>query len=101
MKSQRQEQDTCPVSDGVMGEVYRSSPQHIRELVETIPPFTRALLAMYCRGHDHLASMGLTIAMTCDKGDLIEAGGERGAALFDQARQPRRDLLKLVAQDLI
>lgn len=101
MQSQRQEQDTCPVSDSVMSDVYRSSPQHIRELVETIPPFTRALLAVYCRGHAQLASMGLTIAATCDKGDLIDAGGDRGAALYDQARQPRRDLLKLVAQDLI
>ena len=101
MQSQPQEQDTCPVSDSVMSDAYRSNPQHIRELVETIPPFTRALLAVYCRGHTHLASMGLTIAATCGKGDLIDAGGERGAALYDQARQPRRDLLKLVAQDLI
>jgi hypothetical protein len=73
----------------------------VRELVKTIPPFTRALLAVYCRGQNHLHSLGLTIAATCEKEDLINAGGDKGATLYEQARRPRRDLLKLVEQDLI
>lgn len=100
MHFKRQEED-CPVPDSVLGDIFRTSPHGLRELVRTIPPFTRALLAIYCRGHSHLHSIGLTIASTCEKEDLINAGGDRGAELYEQARRPRRDLLKLVAQDLI
>lgn len=100
MQFQRQE-DPCPVPESLLGDLYRTHPQGLRELVKTIPPFTRALLAVYCRGHAHLQSMSLTIASTCEKEDLINAGGDQGAALYEQARRPRRDLLKLVAQDLI
>lgn len=100
MQFQRQE-NTCPVPESVLGDIYRTHPQGLRELVKTIPPFTRALLAVYCRGHAHLRSIGLTIASTCEKEDLINAGGDQGAALYEQARQPRRDLLRLVQQDLI
>ena len=100
MHHQRQEEH-CPVSESVLGDLYRQSPHGLRQLVATIPPFTRALLAIYCRGHAQLHSIGLTIASTCDKEDLINAGGDKGAALYEQAREPRRDLLKLVAQDLI
>lgn len=100
MQFKRQE-ETCPVSQGLLGDIYRTHPQGLRELVKTIPPFTRALLAIYCRGHAHLHSIGLTIASTCEKDDLINAGGDQGAALYEQARRPRRDLLKLVEQDLI
>lgn len=100
MHYQRQEED-CPVSESVLGDLYRQSPHGLKQLVATIPPFTRALLAMYCRSHAHLHSVGLTIASTCEKEDLINAGGDTGAALYELARQPRRDLLKLVAQDLI
>ena len=100
MQHQRQEED-CPVPESVLGDIFSSSPHGLRELVKTIPPFTRALLAVYCRGQAHLHSIGLTIASTCEKEDLINAGGDQGAALYEQARRPRRDLLRLVAQDLI
>lgn len=101
MQFKRQEQQPCPVSESLIGDIYRTSPQGLKALVETIPPFTRALLAVYCRGHENLASIGLTIASTCSKEDLINAGGDQGVALYEKARQPRRDLIKLVAQDLI
>lgn len=98
MQFQRDE-EPCPVSQSVFGDIYRTSPHGVRELVKTIPPFTRALLAVYCRGKGSLQSLGLTIASTCEKEDLINAGGDKGAALYEQARRPRRDLLKLVTQD--
>jgi len=100
MQLQRQE-EACPVPESLLGDLYRTHPQGLRELVKSIPPFTRALLAVYCRGHAQLQSMALTIASTCEKDDLINAGGDQGAALYEQTRGPRRDLLKLVAQDLI
>jgi hypothetical protein len=100
MQVKRQEED-CPVPDSVLGDIYRTHPQGLRALAKTIPPFTRALLAVYCRGHAHLHSIGLTIASTCEKEDLIDAGGQQGAALYEQSRGPRRDLLKLIAQDLV
>lgn len=95
MQYSRQE-EACPVPDSLMGDMFRANPQSLRVLVETIPPFTRAVLAVYCRGHAHLTSIALTIASTCEKDDLINAGGDLGAALYEQARRPRRDLLKLV-----
>lgn len=97
----KHQEEPCPVSQSVLSDLYRTHPQGLREMVKTIPPFTRALLAVYCRGQAHLHSLSLTIASTCEKDDLINAGGDQGAALYEQARRPRRDLLRIVAQDLI
>jgi hypothetical protein len=42
---------------------------------------------MYCYRRAHLASIGLTIAATCEKDDLASAGGNAGAMLFDRSRE--------------
>ncbi len=83
----RLEDEPCPVSDQMLGELYRASAHGLSELITTVPPSARALLAVYCYRRAHLASIGLAIAATCDKDDLTWLGGNAGAALFERSRE--------------
>src|SRR3954447_25279657 len=84
------EDDPCPVSDEVLGELYRSSSQGLSELIATVSPRSRALLALYCYRRAHLTSIGLAIAASCDEDDLTHAGGNAGAMLFAVSREAPR-----------
>jgi hypothetical protein len=81
------EEETCPVSDQALGELYRSSPHGIAELLATISPSARAMLALYCYRRAHLTSIGLAIAASCDEDDLTRSGGKAGAMLFLKSRE--------------
>lgn len=105
-------EESCPVPEHVLGQLYRSNPLDLPERIAAIPPFVRAALAIYCARRGHLARIAQAIVATCDKDDLIDAGGDFGAMLFEQARRVpapdrrpplslSRDLRKVVAQDLI
>jgi hypothetical protein len=88
----RLEDEPCPVSDETLGELYRASPHGLSEIIATVSPAVRALLAVYCYRRAHLASIGLAIAATCEKDDLIWLGGNAGAALFERSREaPQSD----------
>jgi len=76
----------CPVSDHLLGRLYRASPEGLPVLLRTVPPATRAALAYYCSRRVHLESIGLAIASTCDERDLYEHAGLAGLALFAKAR---------------
>ncbi|MEP7029867.1 MAG: hypothetical protein ABI830_02920 [Pseudolabrys sp.] len=105
-------EEVCPVAESLLGDMYRATPEKLRGLIETVPSFKRALLAIYCRRRAHLASIGLALAANCDREDLIDAGGDFGAVLADQARltpeMPRPPkitlssaaLMHVIAQDL-
>jgi hypothetical protein len=80
-------EETCPVADHVLGEMYRASADGLLKLVETVSPAARATLAIYCYRRAHLASIGLTIAASCEKEDLAVAGGNAGAMLYDRSRE--------------
>ncbi len=80
------QEEECPVPDSLLGDLYRASPQGLHALVDSIPPRTRALLALYCYRRSHLSSLALAIASTCEKGDMIGAGGQLGAVVFEQSR---------------
>ena len=109
------QEEPCPVPDNVLGNLYRADPHGLEALVETIPPTVRAMLAIYCARRSHLASIGLAVASSCEKNDLINFGGDFGAALFEQARRapetekPTRRkvtlssgaLMQVIAQDLV
>jgi hypothetical protein len=89
------EDEPCPVSDRTLGEMYRASPHGLNELIATVPPTARTLLAVYCYRRAHLASIGLAIAATCEKEDLLAFGGNAGATLFERSReapQPSLDI---------
>lgn len=81
------EDDVYPVPDEMLGAMYRASPHGLNELIDTVSPTTRALLAVYCYRRAHLASIGLAIAATCDKEDLAWLGGNAGAVLFERSRE--------------
>jgi len=80
-------EESCPVGDQMLGELYRASAHGLNELIGTVSPEARALLAMYCYRRAHLASIGLAIAATCEKDDLSIAGGNAGAMLFERSRE--------------
>ena len=80
------EEGARPVADQTLGEMYRASAHGLNELIATVSPTARALLAVYCYRRAHLASIGLAIAATCEKDDLTSQGGNAGAALFERSR---------------
>jgi hypothetical protein len=81
------EDEPCPVTDQTLGEMYRASAHGLNELIATVPPAARTLLAVYCYRRAHLTSIGLAIAATCEKDDLTALGGNAGATLFERSRE--------------
>lgn len=81
------EDEPCPVADQMLGEMYRASALGLSELIATVSPTARALLAVYCYRRAHLASIGLAIAVTCEKDELTSVGGNAGATLFERSRE--------------
>lgn len=81
------EEELCPVGDQMLGELYRASAHGLNELIATVSPTVRAMLAMYCYRRAHLASIGLAIAATCGKDDLTAWGGHAGTVLFERSRE--------------
>jgi hypothetical protein len=79
--------ETCPVSDQTLGDIYRASPHGLNELIAGVSPQARALLAVYCYRRAHLTSIGLAIAATCELDDLTGLGGNVGKGLFEQSRE--------------
>jgi hypothetical protein len=85
--SRDSDSDPCPVTDDLLGELYRANKNGLAELIATVSPDVRAALALYCYRRGHLKGIGLTIASTCDLYDLETAGGTAGAALFSRSRE--------------
>ena len=85
--SRDSDSDPCPVTDDLLGELYRANKNGLPELIATVSPDVRAALAMYCYRRGHLKSIGLAIASTCDMYDLETVGGTAGAALFARSRE--------------
>ena len=81
------DEEACPIADQLLGEIYRSSAHGLNELIATVSPTARALLAIYCHRRAHLASIGLAVAATCEEDALISVGGNAGAMLFEQSRE--------------
>jgi hypothetical protein len=84
------EDEPCPVPDEMLGELYRANAHGLNELIATVSPTARVLLAVYCYRRAHLASIGLAIAATCEKDDLASVGGNAGTALFDRSREAQQ-----------
>jgi hypothetical protein len=87
LPEQRVEDEPCPVTDLMLGEIYRASAHGLNELIATVPPTARALLAVFCYRRSHLASIGLAIAATCEEDDLTSLGGNAGAMLYERSRK--------------
>lgn len=78
--------DPCPVSDDLLGALYRSSQHGLSELVRSVGSETRAMLALYCYRRAHLQDVGLAIAATCSEADL-DLVGTAGAILYSRSRE--------------
>ena len=83
------EDEACPVPVDVLGEMYRANPHGLNELIVSVPPAVRGILAMYCYRRAHLASIALAIAATCEEDDLTRPGGNAGSLLFAKSREPQ------------
>src|SRR6266487_2937990 len=81
------EDEVCPVRDEFLGELYRAAEDRLSDLVATVRPDIRALLALYCYRRSHLHTRGLAIAASCDQDDLVRSGGHVGAFLFARSRE--------------
>ena len=79
--------EPCPVHLDFLGQLYRTSPRGLDELIVTVPAEARARLALYCYRRAHLQSIGLAIAASCYKDDLEMVGGRAGLILFEDARE--------------
>ena len=88
----RVEDEPCPVTDQMLGEMYRAGAHGLDELIATVPPKVRALLAVFCYRRAHLASIGLAIAATCEEDDLTSFGGNAGAMLCKRSRETPQSL---------
>jgi hypothetical protein len=80
-------EEACPVSENMLGQLYRASPEGLGALIATVPGPLRAAVAHYCYRRAHLASLGLAIAASCERDDLM-AAGINGDALYRRSRLP-------------
>src|ERR1700685_4006435 len=71
------ENDFCPVRDELLGEMYRASEHGLPQLVESVTPDVRAMLALFCYRRSHLYALALTIAGSCNEQDLGQIRGRR------------------------
>ena len=79
--------DVCPISEELLGRLYRAGPDGVDAAVSSLSETTRAQLAAFCYARSHLHEIGLTIAATCDQRALTEAAGRAGDALFARSRR--------------
>jgi len=82
------ENDFCPVQDDLLGEMYRASEHGLPQLVESVTPDVRAMLALFCYRRSHLYSLALTIAASCSEQNLVQVGGRVGSTLYGLSREP-------------
>ena len=82
------ENDFCPVRDELLGEMYRASEHGLPQLVASVSPDVRAMLALFCYRRSHLHSLALTIAASCSEQDLVQVGGRVGSTLYALSREP-------------
>src|ERR1700737_4801909 len=59
------EEEICP------GELYHADENCVSDLVATVAPDIRVLLAFYCYHSSHLHTRGVAIAGSCDKDELV------------------------------
>jgi len=78
--------DSCPVGDDLLGEMYRANEHGLTKLVESVSSEARAMLALFCYRRSHMHSLALAIAAHCSERELLQFGGRVGSALYAQSR---------------
>jgi hypothetical protein len=82
------ENDFCPVTDELLGEMYRANENGLPQLVESFSSDVRAMLALFCYRRSHLHALALAIAASCSEQELIQLGGRVGSTLYALSREP-------------
>jgi hypothetical protein len=82
------ENDFCPIRDELLGEMYRASEHGLPQLVASVSPDVRAMLALFCYRRSHLHALALAIAASCSEQQLVQIGGRVGSTLFILSREP-------------
>ena len=82
------ENDFCPVRDELLGEMYRANENGLPQLVASVSPDVRAMLALFCYRRSHLYSLALSIAASCSEQELVQFGGRVGSTLHALSREP-------------
>ena len=77
----------CPISEELLGHIYRTGPDGVEGAVANLPQSARAHLAAFCYARTHLHEIGLAIAATCDERSLTEVAGRAGEALYARSRK--------------
>ncbi len=89
----------CPVSLEVLGSVYRADEFDLPLILEEIPPLQRAQLATYLYGKSHMHKLGLKVARSCERDDLVRVAGEIGSVIHGQAHlKPSRPVPEAAPQ---
>ena len=83
------ENDFCPVNDDLLGAMYRANEHGLPQLIASIAPDVRAMLALFCYRRSHLHSLALSIAASCTERELIQLGGRVGSTLYALSRETR------------
>jgi len=84
-------EDYCPVSDDVFGRLRQASPPDAVGIARSLPSPLRAQLAIFCYRRGHLHGLGLMIAATCERSELVTAApGASGMVIYDQSRDPKK-----------
>jgi hypothetical protein len=86
------ERDVCPVGDEMLGALYRASEHGLPALIDSVPPLTRAMLALFCYRRSHLQPLALAIAWSCEERDLVHWGAALGSALYMMSRKQETKL---------
>ncbi len=89
-------EDPCPITEQLFGQLRRASPPDAVEIAMTLPDPQRARLATFCYYRRHLHALGLMIASSCDRNALVNAGGGAGDTIYHQSRDPNKTLLEEV-----
>ena len=84
-------EDPCPVTEQLFGELRSASHPEAIEIAKTLPESQRARLATFFYNKSHLHALGLMIASTCSRGSLVHAG-RAGDTIFHLSRDPRKTL---------
>ena len=82
------ENDVCPVRDELLGQMYRANENGLGQLVASVSPDVRAMLALFCYRRSHLYSLALAIAGSCSEQQLAHFGGRVGTTLYALSREP-------------
>jgi hypothetical protein len=78
--------DSCPVGEELLGEMYRANENGLAKLVESVSSDVRAMLALFCYRRSHMHALALAIAASCSERELLQFGGRVGTVLYAQSR---------------